>query len=426
MLKILILGLNFHPELTGIGKYTGELAAYLAGRGHTIRVITTPPYYPHWRVQPGYRGWQYRQENWQGVWVLRCPLWVPGRPSGIKRLLHLFSFALSSFPVLLGQCFWRPNLILCIAPSFFNAPFALFTARLSGAKAWLHIQDFELDAAANLGMLPANPLIVKLAGWAERWLLSRFDQISTISNRMLARLAQKGVAPEKTFLFPNWVETGLIFPLSVDLRPFKKKLNIPCDKIIVLFSGNMGHKQGLENVIETARHLQAQAKIHFVLCGDGALRSDLESDAEGLPNVQFLPLQPLEKLNQLFNVADIHVLPQRADVADLVMPSKLSGMLASGKAVIAAANPGTEVAEIVGRLGVVVPPEDALALADAILRLADDPERMRSLGQKGLSWVVANWSREKVLNDYCEYMTNNVESQMSPLQKDNLNTKDTT
>ena len=174
----------------------------------------------------------------------------------------------------------------------------------------------------------------------------------------------------------------------------------------------MGHKQGLEHVIEAARHLQAQAKIQFVLCGTGALRSNLECDAQGLPNVQFLLLQPPEKLNGLLNIADIHLLPQRADAADLVMPSKLSGMFASGKAVIATANPDTEVAEIVGRLGVVVPPGDALALAEAILRLANDPDRMRSLGQKGLSWVVANWSREKVLNDYCEYMTNNVEQKL--------------
>jgi len=409
LLKILIVGLNFHPELTGIGKYTGELAAYLVGNGHQVRVITTPPYYPYWQVQPGYSGWQYRKENWQGVWVLRCPLWVPSQPSGIKRLLLLFSFALTSIPVLLGQCPWRPNLILSIAPSFFNAPFALFTARLSGAEAWLHIQDFELDAAANLGFLPANHLMAKLAGWAERWLLGRFDQISTISSRMLARLAQKGVALEKTFLFPNWVDAGLIFPLSASQKPLKKEWNIPDDKIIVLYSGNMGHKQGLENVIEAARHLQIQAKIHFVLCGAGALRSDLESDAKGLPNVQFLPLQPLEELNQLLNIADIHILPQRADAADLVMPSKLSGILASGKAVIATADSGTEVAEIVGRLGVVVPPQDALALADAILGLADNPERMRSLGQKGLSWVVENWSKEKVLNDFCEYMINHVD-----------------
>ncbi len=138
----------------------------------------------------------------------------------------------------------------------------------------------------------------------------------------------------------------------------------------------------------------------------------MEGAAQGLLNVQFLPLQPLEKLNQLLNIADIHILAQRADAADLVMPSKLSGMLASGKAVIVIANPGTDVAEIVTRLGVVVPPENVLALADAILGLANDPERMLSLGQKGLSWVVANWLIEKVINDYCEYVTKNAAIQI--------------
>jgi colanic acid biosynthesis glycosyl transferase WcaI len=417
-MRVLIVGINFLPELTGIGKYTGELAVYLAGSGHQVRVITTPPYYPHWQVQPGYCWWRYRQENWQGVRVFRCPLWVPRRPSGIKRLVHLLSFALTSFPVLLWHCSWRPNLILCIAPSFLNAPFALFTARLSGAKVWLHIQDFELDAAANLGILPASHQITKLAGWAERSLLRSFDKISTISNRMLARLAQKGVEAEKTFIFPNWVDTGLIFPLSAPGKSLlKNELCIPDGKVIVLYSGNMGHKQGLENVIEAARHLQSQAKIHFVLCGDGAVRSDLESNAEGLPNVQFLPLQPLEKLNQLLNIADIHILPQRADAADLVLPSKLSGMLASGKAVIATANPGTEVAEIVGQLGVIVPPEDARALANATLELANDPEKRRLLGEKGLSWVAANWSKEKVLHGYCEYLTNYVEQRTPSSQR---------
>ncbi len=398
--KILIVGLNFHPEPTGIGKYSGELAAYLAGQGHQVRVITTPPYYPHWQVQQGYRAGRYQKEIWQGVEIQRCPLWVPRKPSGITRLLHLLSFAFSSFPVLLGQGCWRPNLILCIAPSFFNAPFALFTARLCGAKAWLHIQDFELDAATNLSMLPANHLITKIAGWAEHGLLMRFDRISTISNRMMARLSRKGVAPEKTFLFPNWVDTRLIFPLSVPQISLKKELRIPDDKIIVLYSGNMGHKQGLENVIETARHLQAQTKIHFVLCGDGALRSDLESDAQGLPNAQFLPLQPLEKLNQLLNIADIHLLPQRADAADLVMPSKLSGMLASGKAVIAAANPGTEVAEIVGRLGVVMPPEDAPALAEAILALIKDPGERARLGHLGREYACRYLEKEVILSKF--------------------------
>jgi colanic acid biosynthesis glycosyl transferase WcaI len=87
-MKILLYGINFAPELTGIGKYTGELAAWLAARGHDVRVVTAPPYYPAWAVSPGYSGSAYRTEQWQGVHVVRCPLWVPRQPGGAKRRLH--------------------------------------------------------------------------------------------------------------------------------------------------------------------------------------------------------------------------------------------------------------------------------------------------------------------------------------------------
>ena len=129
MSRILIVGLNFYPEVTGIGKYTGELAIYLDKNGHTVHMVTAPPYYPYWQVQLGYKAWKYKKEFWQGMEIIRCPLWVPGVPSGIKRLFHLFSFALSSFLILLGQLRWKPDLVVCIAPAFFCAPFALFIAR---------------------------------------------------------------------------------------------------------------------------------------------------------------------------------------------------------------------------------------------------------------------------------------------------------
>ena len=143
-MRLLIHGLNFAPELTGIGKYTGEMAAYLENHGYEVRVITTPPYYPHWKVQPGYSGRSYRRETDQGVRILRCPLLVPRQPTGIKRILHLLSFAFSSFPAMLSQLSWRPHLVMSIAPAFACAPFSLLTARLARSRAWLHIQDFEV------------------------------------------------------------------------------------------------------------------------------------------------------------------------------------------------------------------------------------------------------------------------------------------
>ncbi len=400
MTKILVVGLNFQPEITGIGKYTGEMAAYLSSKGHQVRVITTPPYYPYWKVQPGYRWWKYRREIWSGVEIYRCPLWVPRNPSGIKRIFHLLSFSLSSLPVLLTQIFWGPQIVLCVAPALFSAPVALLIARLCRARAWLHLQDFELDAATHLGMLGSGNFLTRLVASGESWLLGAFDRVSTISDRMLARLEQKGVHLDRTCFFPNWVDTEAVFPLPDSPESLRKDFSIPTDKIIILYSGNMGNKQGLEVLVEAAKELRVDSGIHFVLCGEGSARADVERAAEDIRNIQFLPLQPPEKFNQLLNAADIHVLPQRADAADLVMPSKLLGMLASGKPVIAIANPGTEIGTVVGQIGVLVPPGNQFALCEAIVKLAESSQMRACMGQKGRAFVCENWSNTRILSDF--------------------------
>ncbi|RPJ50210.1 MAG: colanic acid biosynthesis glycosyltransferase WcaI [Chloroflexi bacterium] len=396
-MRILIVGLNFHPEFTGIGKYTGEMAAFLRAAGHKVRVVTAPPYYPYWKVQPGYRWWAYRRESWSGVEVYRCPLWVPRHPSGVKRIPHLLSFALSSLPVVLAQVLWGPQIVLCIAPSLFSAPFALLAARLCGARAWLHVQDFELDAAAQLGLIGSDRFLAKWAARGERWLLRAFERVSTISERMLARLEGKGVRPQRASLFPNWVDTQAVFPLPYGPKSLRKEFGLPADKVIVLYAGNMGVKQGLEILVEAAGGLRKNSAIHFVLCGEGSARAGLERATREMRNVQFLPLQPPEKLNRLLNVADIHILPQRADAADLVMPSKLLGMLASGKAVVATAKPGTGIGTVVSQVGMLVPPGDLPALCETLQELAQLPDLRTRLGQKGRAFVCKHWSAEHVL-----------------------------
>ena len=401
MSNILIVGLNFHPEPIGIGKYTGELASYLAANGHEVHVITTPPYYPFWKVQSNYQWWNYKEEIWQNVEITRCPLWVPGKPTGLKRLCHLLSFALSSIPALISQYSWKPDIVLCIAPSLLNAPSSLLFARVSKAKAWLHIQDFEIAAALNLGILPSNHLLSIIANKIEIWLMQGFDQISTISHKMVNLLCQKGIPLEKTYLFPNWVDTKVIFPFDENRSLFRKERNIPENKIAVLYSGNISHKQGLEYFIDAAKLLHNQTQIHFVICGEGMLRSELEKTAIGYDNIQFLPLEAPENLNLLLNSADIHILTQRADAADLVMPSKLSGILASGKPVIATAKPGTELFEIIKKIGIVVPPENSEALAQSILDLSRSEEKMHLLGKAGINWVTQYWSSENILGDIC-------------------------
>jgi len=406
-MRILIVGINYAPELTGIGKYSGEMAEWLAAAGHEVHIVTAPPYYPEWKVADGYAAWRYGKEvnlpqhrfdkKGGNLVVYRCPIWVPAQPSGLKRLLHLASFALSSLPVMLGQVFWRPHLILVIEPPLFCAPAAWMCARLSGAKAWLHVQDFEVDAAFELGILRAlwlRGLVSKL----ESWLMRRFDRVSTISPNMVRRLIQKNVAQDKTVFFSNWVDIDAIFPLRAP-SAMRQQLGIASARTVALYSGNMGEKQGLEIVLESAARLVREDNIQFILCGDGAVRQRLQQQYAGLPNVLWLPLQPLERLNDLLNMANIHLLPQRSGAEDLVMPSKLTGMLASGRPVVATANKGTQIADALLDCGVVVEPDNVSQFSEAILQLARDAGKCAVLGAKAREYAIRHWARESVLQE---------------------------
>lgn len=407
-MRILIHSINFWPELTGIGKYTGELAEWLSKAGHEVRVVTAPPYYPQWRVAENFSGRAYRREQLLSfetssfprpssggcLTVYRCPLWVPRKPSGIKRLAHLASFAVSSFPIVLSQVLWRPDVVLVIEPPFFCAPQAWLLARLSGGKAWLHVQDFEIDAAFELGLLRAG-WVRHFARRMERFIMCGFDRVSTISGGMQQKLLDKGLAAGHAVLLPNWVDTQEIFPLS-QKSTYRAELGLDDAVCVALYSGNMGEKQGLETVLEAACLLQHEPNLLFVLCGEGAAQERLMQMGSGFRNVRWLPLQPMEKLNELLNLADIHLLPQRADVADLVMPSKLLGMLASGKAILATAHPETQLAKVVSSCGKVVDPGNAQEVARALLDLLHAPQEREQLGLAARQ-AAQTWEKTNVL-----------------------------
>lgn len=398
-MKILIMALNHSPELTGVGKYVGEMVEWLAQTGFEVRVVSAPPYYPEWRVAAGYSAGRYRRETDAGVRVYRCPVYVPVRPTGARRLLHLASFACSSFPVLLWQSLvWRPDIILVVEPPLVCAPAAWLCARLAGARAWLHVQDFEVDAAFELGLLRSAGAR-RFATVLERWLMRRFDRVSTISGRMLERLATKGVAPSRRYLFPNWVDLSVIRPLAAE-GALRAELGLPAAASIALYSGNLGQKQGLEVIVEAARLLArgpGAVDVLFLICGAGSALDDLRVAAADLPNVRFVPLQPAERLNELLNLAAVHLLPQKANAEDLVMPSKLAGMLASGRPVIATARLESEVGRLLEGAGLVVPPGDAGGLAAAVAALAADPARSARLGAAGRAVALETCDRDAIL-----------------------------
>lgn len=395
-MNLLIISIHFAPELTGIGKYSGEMAAWFSGRGHKVTVVAAPPFYPSWIIDPAFKGRAWHRETWNGCTVVRCPIYVPRRVTGSSRLLHSGSFALSSLPAILHRAVTeKPDVIAAIAPTLLSAPIALAAARLCSAKTWLHVQDLEIEIAFELGIIKGRRLAETILS-AERRLLRRFELVSSISPRMLESVERKGVDPRRLALLPNWVDLNRITPLAPSAGS-RRSFGIPEDRPVVLYSGSMGLKHGLEVVISAARKLADSPRPPlFVLAGDGPALSRLEADAAELANVLFLPLQPEERLNEFLSVADIHLLPQRVDAADLVMPSKLGAMLASGRPVIATVAPETQIAETIGAAGVIVPPGDVERLAIEIQRLLEQPERRVAMGRAARS-AAAQFDRGTIL-----------------------------
>lgn len=400
-MRLAILGLNYAPEEIGIGRYSTNMAETLAERGHDVTVIAGKPYYPQWEIFSDFRrlGWLKAVER--GVRITRCPHYVPAKPSGMKRIAHLVSFSLAALLPAIGLRAARPQVVLCVAPSLISVPVAWLAARLNGARLWLHVQDFEVEAAFATGLLDEKGVLPRLARWCENRLLALGDRVSTISPQMCAKLADKGVARDRIVEIRNWADSQTHFSEDAGQNPFRAEWGLG-DAQVCLYSGNIANKQGVDILVDAARILRERTDIVFVICGQGPSRERLEQLAEGLDNIQFHDLQPMEQVGDLLSLATLHLLPQIPVAADLVLPSKLTNILASGRPVVATAEAGTGLYDEVDGCGLNTKPGDALALAQAITTLIDEPELRARMGQEGRARVIERWSMARII-DKLEY-----------------------
>lgn len=372
--RVLLIGGNYAPEQTGIGKYNGEMAQWLVDNGYDCTVITSYPYYPQWQVQEPYRGgsrW-YRKETAAGgrLTVFRCPQYVPAEPTGKKRILLDASFWLSAFfklvQLLPGK---KYDIVISVVPAFHLGLLAVLYKRLRGARFLYHIQDLQIEAARDLRMIRSPRMINMLLG-LEKYILRKADVVSSISDGMIKRIAEK--AGKTVQLFPNWVDTTLFYPLP-DKAALKQAYGFAPDDTVFLYSGAIGEKQGLEAILHAATD---STQVQFVICGSGPYKTQLQAKAEQmqLRNVHFLPLQPFQEFNRFLNMADVHLVIQKAGASDLVMPSKLTTILAVGGLALITANPGSGLYELVHRhrMGILVDAENQVALNEGIRRAVEE------------------------------------------------------
>ena len=349
---LLLYSLNYSPELTGIGKYNGEMVKWFADKDDSMKVICAAPYYPEWQCHSDYSNKVYQTEQSGNISVTRCPHYIPKSPTTIKRLMHLISFALTSAVPLFFSCWRKPRVLMVVQPTLFCTPLALLFCKLFGIKSLLHVQDFELDAMFGLSMSKSNGQgrLARLAFRVERFILRSFDAVSTISHSMMARAQSKGVDPERILFFPNWSDTHFVHP-GIDGAPLRQEWGVADDEKLVLYAGNIGAKQGLELLLDAAAAMAHNRKIKFFIVGSGAHKEVLEnqSRSRGLDNVYFKPLLPWESVPTMLAAADVHLVIQRKGAADAVLPSKLTNILSAGGHAVVTAEPHTELGRIAAK-----------------------------------------------------------------------------
>ncbi|HEY2727760.1 MAG TPA: WcaI family glycosyltransferase [Parafilimonas sp.] len=375
--NILLISGNYFPEPTGIGKYNNEMMTWLADHGFNCTIISTYPYYPFWQVQAPYikkRKWFSKQiyttPTGNKLTVYRCPHYVPQNPTGKSRVLLDLSFFSTVSLKLIRLTGKKFHYIINVTPPLSLGLLAALYKKVCGAKFLYHIQDMQVDVANDLKMI-SSMRFLSILFKIEKYILKEADKISSISPDMVERVKFKSGKP--AYLFPNWVNTKLFFPLP-DKTNLKVAFGFKPDAPIVLYSGSIGEKQGLEAVLEIADNFkQKNIEIQFIISGSGPYKNVLEKLAleKKLSNLSFLPLQPSEKLNEFLNMADVHLVMQKANVAHHVMPSKLTTILSVGGLAIITANAGSGLYKMVTdhNIGLISPAENIPALS-ALIELA--------------------------------------------------------
>ncbi len=395
--NITLIGINFYPEDTAIGLYSTQLATYLS-ISNNVTVITGFPYYPEWRISKDYENKRkYYSEQIENIKILRYKQYVPSNPMFMKRIYHLIDFTFGSIRNIFK--IKKTDLVICIIPFTSSIILGLLLSKLRRAKVWVHIQDFEFDAAVESGLSGKNnwlkTKIFKLLFLLEGKLLDRANIVSTISFSMLSKLDSKTKA--KKIFFPNWVDEHFIDPSTANKHRLMTSV-----KYKILYSGNIGTKQDWDLFIRLVRHFKFNIHVEFIVVGAGAKKDWLVEQTQELENIKYyLPVEYSE-LSDLLCSADLHILFQKNDVLDTVMPSKILGMMASSKPSLVTGNIQSEVAKIFEKSkgGYFFDSDRFDEIVEAINSLSVDKQLAKSMGMRAREYVVEHFAADKVLSEF--------------------------
>lgn len=410
--EISIFALNFPPEATGIAPYTGSLAAGLSEAGFRVTAHVGPPHYPEWKIRDGYKRWVSR-DTAEGVEVWRRRHYIPAVPRGLRRLLSELSFGLR----LIGAAWRRPPLVIAVSPPLFAVAIAVLRIRASRSPTRLIVWVQDLYSLGLEETGEGGRVARQVTRLVESWTLRAADRVVVIHQGFSDYLQEKlGVGGNSIRVIKNWTHLAPMEP--VDSECAKRHLGWDTHATLAVHTGNMGAKQGLDNVIDAARlAAQTGAAVRFILIGDGSERKVLEDYARGIPNVSFVDPLPDYEYRMALAAADVLIVNEKLGVSGMAVPSKLTSYFSAGRPIVGATDlTGITAAEIAtSGAGLIVPAGDAHALLHAVLELKEQPDIARRQGENGRRYCLEVLEARAAISHWADLCRTLIDSDGLPL-----------
>jgi len=397
-LRVLVNTSYYWPEEAGSAPYLTGLAEHLSAVGHDVVVATGFAHYPDWRS--GARGKLAATETHNGVRIVRRWHYVPHTQSAAQRALYELSLVGFGATTLFRR--WRPDVIVGTCPSLAGGMLAAAAARRYHAPYGIVFQDLMGRAAAQSGV-SGGARVAELVKRGELRVARGAKAVGIIAKTFRSYLEDGGVSPEAIWHLRNW--THRVEPAESRERT-RERHGWGDDVFVCLHGGNMGQKQGLDNLLETAALLNGNVRIALV--GDGNDRDRLEQQARerGLANVDFIEMQGPGRWEAMLAASDLLIVNQRASLTDMSLPSKLTSYFPAGRPVVTAASTESETADEMDAAGagIVVPPDDPAAMRDAIYALKEDPARAGRCAESARAYAESTLSSTAALREYDRFI----------------------
>ena len=398
-MKVCFFNRSYWPDQAATGQFLTELAEDLVSRyGTEVTVVAGRPLNAA-HAETGSRLSPVSRERHHGVDIRRAngtrlrPARFAARASNY--VSYFAAAAAASFGV------GRQDVVVSLTDPPIVGLAALWTARRTGARFVFLCEDIFPEVATLLEDF-RNDAVNGALDRVNRYLLRNADAIVALGDRMRRRLVEeKGADPARIHVIHNWADCDAITPGPKD-NAFSREHGL-ADRFVLMHSGNVGLSQNLEVLVEAADRLRSKERLTIAIVGDGSKRAALEAmtAARGLANVRFFPYQPKALLHDSFATADVFLVALKAGIEGFIVPSKVYGILAAGRPYIAATDPSSEPAQIAREsgCGLVAPPGDPAALADAIAAMYDDPSMTRDMGARART-VARQYDRRVAVQSY--------------------------